>query len=194
MKRTAFIIIIIAVASLSPTARSKTAPATLSKERIDYAVEYDRCKSSLLGRVGDEMGEVEALQAVSVHFLRAFGRMEERMARLEARVQRLEASNEDLKRRATDTEAKVKSLDELAKAYDADLGKLFKWARDVDDDLFGGLSGGTKARIEKAASQISSLAETCRQTSDTTAALQNAVDANAAAIRDLATAIRSARW
>lgn len=195
MKRTAFIIIIIAVASLSPTARAKTAPATLSKERIDYAVEYDRCKSSLLGRVGDEMGEVEALQAVSVHFLRAFGRMEERMARLEARVQRLEASNEDLKRRATDTEAKVKSLDELAKAHDADLGKLFKWARDVDADLFDELKiGGTKARIEKAASQISRLAETCRQTSDTTAALQNAVDANAAAIRDLATAIRSARW
>ena len=54
MKRTAFIIII-AVASLSPTARAKTATATLSKERIDYAVEYDRCKSSLLGRVGDEM-------------------------------------------------------------------------------------------------------------------------------------------
>ncbi len=62
MKITAFIIIIIAAASLSPTARAKTAPATLSKERIDYAVEYDRCKSSLLGKVGDEMGEVEALQ------------------------------------------------------------------------------------------------------------------------------------
>ena len=117
------------------------------------------------------------------------------MARLEARVQRLETSNEDLKRRATDTEAKVKSLDELTKAHDADLGKLFKWARDIDDDLFDELKiGGTKARIEKAARQISNLAETCRQTSDTTAALQNAVDANAAAIRDLATAIRSARW
>lgn len=190
MKITAFIIIIIAAASLSPTARAKTAPATLSKERIDYAIEYDRCKSSLLGKVGDEMGEVEALQAVDVHFLRAFGRVEERMARLEARVQRLEASNEDLKRRATDTEAKVKSLDELTKAHDADLGKLFKWARDVDDDLFDEL----KARIEKAARQISNLAETCRQTSYTTAALQNAVDANAAAIRDLANAVRSARW
>lgn len=193
MKRTVFIVII-AVASLSPAAHAKTASAMLSKERIDYAVEYDRCKSSLLGKVGDEMGEVEALQAVSVHFLRAFGRMEERMARLEARVQRLEASNEDLKRRATDTEVKIKSLDELTKAHDADLGKLFKWARDVDDDLFNGLKNGTRARIEEAARQIRNLAETCRQTSDRTTELQEAVNDNAAAIRDLANAIRSARW
>lgn len=83
MKTLAFLLLssIVALSSLA-----KTSPVVLSNERVRYAVEYDTVRAGLLGKTGDEMGDVEALQAIVVHFSRAFKRTESRLQKLETDI------------------------------------------------------------------------------------------------------------
>lgn len=116
MKTLAFLLLssIVALSSLA-----KTSPVVLSNERVRYAVEYDTARAGLLGKTGDEMGDVEALQAIVVHFSRAFKRTESRLQKLETdiaaikkRVDAAEINIADGEKRITEAEKRLKTQDE----------------------------------------------------------------------------------
>ena len=188
-----------AAADASAKAVKAAKPQTavkLSDARIAYAVEYDALKSGLLGKDGDKMGDVEALQAVAVHFSRAFRRTEERIADLERRAQSLENDVAALKSWANAAEDRIKEqgrrieeCEQNIKAHDGDLSKLFKWANDTDDEMHDEprVGGSICGNIASVKAQIGKMSE--RIGSD-----EKAIDNHAAAIRDLYNAINALRF
>lgn len=173
----------------------------LSQERMNYAIEYDKLRFALLGKEGDKMGDTEALQAIAVHFSRAFEKANERLNRLEQRVAVLETDSAALQKWAQDTEQEVKDhrqrieqSERSIKAHDEDLSSIFNWAKGVDNEIGtngigleptlasgGGIKGrltNLESRSANAASHISAIASECQ-------ALRQAVQEISFALRSL---------
>lgn len=130
-----------AAAKNNPNGKTDTKPQ-LSQERMNYAIEYDKLRFALLDKEGDKMGDTEALQAVAVHFSRAFEKANKRLNRLEQRVTVLETDLAALQKWAQDTEQEVKDhrqrieqSERSIKAHDEDLSSIFNWTKDVDNEI-----------------------------------------------------------
>lgn len=130
-----------AAAKNSPNDKTDTKPQ-LSQERMNYAIEYDKLRFALLGKEGDKMGDTEALQAVAVHFSRAFEKANERLNRLEQRVTVLETDLAALQKWAQNTEQEVKDhrqrieqSERSIKTHDEDLSSIFNWAKGVNNEI-----------------------------------------------------------
>ena len=176
-------------------AKAGKVKSVLSKERIEYAVEYDRLKSGLLGKLGDDMGEVEALQAIAVQFSRAFSKTEERLNKLERSTVSLQDDMDKVRQwsqsvngQIDDHEKRIKTLEGQIKIHDEDMTKLFDWSNVVEDELHSTIKiGGIRSDVE-------SLKKNLRNASELINGLDKDVSNNAAAIRDLAAAINSLRY
>jgi chromosome segregation ATPase len=156
MKTLAFLLLSSTVA-LSSSA--KTNPVVLSDERVRYAVEYDTIRAGLLGKTGDEMGDVEALQAIVVHFSRAFKRTESRLQKLESDIAAIKKRVDAAEINIADSEKRITEAEKRLKTQDEDLTKIFNWATDIDDELHNSVrvGGSINSRLDSLDKQVNSL-------------------------------------
>lgn len=131
----------------------------LSDERVRYAVEYDTVRTRLLGKTGDEMGDVEALQAIVVHFSRAFKRTESRLQKLETDIAAIKKRVGAVEINIADNEKRITEAEKRLKTQDEDLTKIFNWATDIDDELHNSIriGGSINSRLDSLKEQVNSL-------------------------------------
>lgn len=153
MKTLAFLLLSLTVALSS---LAKTSPVVLSDKRVRYAVEYDTVRTSLLGKTGDEMGDVEALQAIVVHFSRAFKRTESRLQKLETDIAAIKKKVDAAEINIADNEKRITEAEKRLKTQDEDLTKIFKWATDIDDELHNSarVGGSINSRLDSLDKQL----------------------------------------
>lgn len=156
MKTLAFLLLSSTVAFSSS---AKTNPVVLSDERVRYAVEYDTVRTGLLGKTGDEMGDVEALQAIVVHFSRAFKRTESRLQKLESDIAAIKKRVGAAEINIADGEKRIAEAEKRLKTQDEDLTKIFNWATNIDDELHNSIriGGSINSRLDSLNEQVNSL-------------------------------------
>lgn len=192
MKTLAFLLLSSTVAFSSS---AKTTPVVLSDERVRYAVEYDTIRAGLLGKTGDEMGEVEALQAIVVHFSRAFKRTESRLLKLETDVAAIKKRVDAAEINIADGEKRITEAEKRLKTQDEDLTKIFNWATDIDDELHNSahVGGSINSRLDSLNEQVNSLDKQLNNwwggLSSRVSSVERTLDSHGGAIRNILNAL-----
>lgn len=188
-----YIILSVCAVMLSSAILGKTV-SVLPKERIAYAIEYDANRVKMLGQIGDEMGETEALQAVAVHFARKLEQVNGLFARLEQQTRKLEADMSAAQKWMRETEAtvkdqetRIKKLEDRVSGLDEDLAKIFGWANDVDDELHN------KLRIGGIYSELNQVKESCGKITERVNENSAAIKRNSQNIRDVVSVLQRLR-